>query len=210
MSCTPFARLAAALGCALVVSTGCSDRRTDQLTFVIAANDVPQRARDAWVQRHGPADTLRLTLPGKRFEPPLELHTIPRDSVDRSTPLGAEAADFSAFKAADENWIIQGFADADRREVLSFLSDSAIREGSRHMFEPFQRVRVYAVARDSVGEIGYQLVFFSYFDSVSQGNMHAYVLERGEWKRTNQLARDRDPDATLAFTAFRFGRIEVP
>jgi hypothetical protein len=199
--------LIAALGCALVLVAGCT-RRSGELTFVIAANDVPQRARDAWAQQHGPADTFRLTLPGQRFEPPLDLRLIPHDSVDRSTPLGAEAADFSALKAADANWIIQGFADPDRRDVLSFLGDSAIRAGSRHMFEPIERVRVYAVAQDSIADAAYRFVFFSYYDSVSQGNMHAYVRERGEWKRTNELARVQNPDATIAYTAFRFGRIE--
>jgi hypothetical protein len=177
------------------------------VTLVVAVQDLPRRTRaNVVAQGHQLTDTLRLRFRGRAFDPPLELRAIPQDSVDRSTPLGAEEAAFSAFKRADPNWIIESFADPDRREILSFLSDTAVSAGSRHMFDSIDAVHVYAVTDYQVRDTDYKLVFFSYHDSPSEGNVHAYVSERGEWKRTNRLARDSS--VTFAFRAFRAGRIQ--
>jgi hypothetical protein len=138
----------------------------------------------------------------------MDLQAIPRDSVNRSTPLAAEAAAFSAFKKADPDWILDTFADADRADVRSFLADSGVRAGSRRLFQTLDRVRVYAIVEHRAHDIDYQLVFFTYRDSPREGNVHAYLRERGEWRRTNSLARDLE--VTLAFTAFRYGRLESP
>lgn len=202
----PRDRVSLLLGCWLALLVGCADRG-GEITFVVAVRDLPRSARDnSFAQGHEPDDTLRLTLPGERFDPPLELRAIPRDSVRRSTPLAAEVAAFSAFKAADPDWIVETFADADRAEILDFLADSAVRAGSQRLFESLTEVRIYAITEHRAADVDYRLVFFSYRDSPRRGNVHVYVLERGAWKRTNRLVRDSD--AALAFNAFRYGRFE--
>lgn len=196
------------LGLALVLASQCGDRQAAGVTFVIAVRDLPKGVRDqAIADGHGPADTLRFARPGERFDPPVELRPIPPDSVDRSTPLGAEAAAFSAFKAADPDWMVQTFAETDHSEIRSFLADSAVRAGSQRLFASLERVWVYAIVRHQVGAVDYRLALFTYRDSPRRGNVHVYVQERGEWKRTNRLARDLD--VTLVHAAFREGRLET-
>lgn len=184
----------------------CSEtERSDEVLFSVAVTDLPATTNNKLAQGHGLEDTLELRLRGEVFDPPHISEIVARGTVDRSTALAASDADFSAFKAGDDEWIVETFAAVDQPEIRSFLADSNVRRGSRTLFQRIERQLVYAVARYPTGDSEYRLVFLNYYNERRRGKVQVYTFENGEWKRTNALSTDST--VTLALLAFRRGSV---
>ncbi|MEE8116656.1 MAG: hypothetical protein V3T28_06075, partial [Gemmatimonadales bacterium] len=139
----------------------CSEtERSDEVLFSVAVTDLPATTNNKLAQGHGLEDTLELRLRGKVFDPPHISEIVARGTVDRSTALAASDADFSAFKAGDDEWIVETFAAVDQPEIRSFLADSNVRRENRAMFDRIEQMNVFGVAEHVVDSTEYRLVFF--------------------------------------------------
>jgi len=72
-------------------------------------------------------DTLEVSFPGELYNPPLRLKAIGKSAANFSTLLGAAQADFSAYKAEDDPWIIDCFIPEDKPLIENFLRNGSMR-----------------------------------------------------------------------------------
>lgn len=187
-----------------IAAAGCGGGGADVL-FSVAVADLPRTTNNRLARGHTTDDTLKLRLPGVVFDPPRPTPPVSRDGVDRSTALSASDADLWAFKTFNEAWIIETFAVADTAEIRDFLSDPNVRAGSRALYQRIERQDVYAVAEYQADSSDYRLVFLNHYEEPRRGKANVYVLEHGEWKRTNRLSRDAT--LSLALLAFQRGSV---
>jgi hypothetical protein len=187
-----------------IAALGCDAGGSPELLFKVPRGRLPRSAQRAY-QQMGPADSVELRLPGEWFEPPRDLKVIERAAADLSSPLSAAEAAYSAFKRYDDAWIVASFAEADREDIQGFLGDSAVKAGSRSYYEGIQAQRVHGWARYARDSTEYRLLFVSLLTPVAVLRVETFVQEDGEWRRTNQLARD--DTFQITWGAFRFGRI---
>jgi hypothetical protein len=163
---------------------------------------------DLWLQDGSiakgkqPSDFVQIVLPGRLYSPPIKLPPAKKSSR-HDTPLATAAADFSANKADDADWILSGFAPGDRLEVLKMLNDSDIRKRNRGIFQKLG-------ARYVTGEASYQkylLLFVA--DGSPSADPKVMTVEKaaGGWLRTNALSRDETFDVVWA--ALRSGSVKA-
>lgn len=186
--------------------SACSEtERSDEVLFSVAVTDLPATINNKLAQGHGLEDTLELRLRGEVFDPPHISEIVAHGTVDRSTALSASDADLWAFKTFNQAWIIETFAASDTAEIRDFLSDPNVRAGSRALYQRIERQDVFAVAEYQADSSDYRLVFLNHYEEPRRGKANVYVLEHGEWKRTNRLSRDST--LWLALLAFRRGSV---
>jgi hypothetical protein len=130
-------------------------------------------------------DTAEATLPGRLFSPPFRVDPAARSAAQWDTPIHAAAADFSAFKSDDRDWILDNFIPEERAAVLSFLDDPEPHEKNRRVFEG--RTERYITGEATYK--GYALVFVRDTGQTSSLPLTLKDTPTG-WKRTNQLATD--------------------
>lgn len=192
---------------ALAVSAllaGCRGTGTPELLFKAPLQRMPRSMQRAYPDLP-PGDSIELRLEGEWFDPPRELTVVPRSAADLSSPIAASEAAYSAFKQYDDDWIVASFAEGDRDDIRGFLADSGVRSGSRRYYDTIRSKHVHGWARYLVGNTEYRLVFVSLTHADSTRRMETFVLEAGEWRRTNRLARERD--FQVAWNAYRVGTI---
>lgn len=205
----PLSRAPVRLGLAVwtlaAILAGCRSRDTGsgEVEFAIAVARMPGHMRAEMAPDLGAADTLRRRLPGQVFDPPRQTRVTSKDSVDRSSLLGAVDADFSAFKAEDDAWIVETFALGERSEIAMFLADSEIREGSRRLFREIERQDALAAVELRTDSAKYAFVFVRHVPPSRRDVVNTYVWEEGEWRRTNEFLRD--PTSRFLNLVFRSG-----
>lgn len=176
---------------ALSLTAACGGNPSHEVEFSVVVARLPAVMREELARGRALTDTIRLRLPGQVFDPPRTARSVARDSIDRGTVLAASDADFSAFKAEDDAWIVATFAAAEQPEIAGFLADSVIRAGSRAMFRGIERQDVHAVAEFRTDSARYGFVFLHYTDAPRSHVVNTYLWEDGEWRRTNTIVRDR-------------------
>jgi hypothetical protein len=143
-------------------------------------------------------DTVETTLPGRLFDPPFRVAPTGRRAAQWDTPIHAAAADFSAFKSDDRNWILENFIPEERSAVLSFLNDPALHEKNRKVFEG-------RMERYITGEATYKEHALVFVRDSGQNSSLPFTFKHTPtgWKRTNQLAADEILD--IVFSALANG-----
>jgi hypothetical protein len=86
---------------------------------------------DALAEGKTLTDFSQEILPGRLYAPPIKVGPVARASAKWDTPVAVAAADFSAQKADDADWILENFAPGDRSEVQSSLHDKTMRSRNR-------------------------------------------------------------------------------
>lgn len=187
-----------------LLGAGCDGNRPTGLVLKAPLERLPQVIR----REHPgltPGDSLETRLEGEWFEPPQDQPVIQRQTADLSSVAAASQAAYSAFKHADDAWIVASFAEADREDIRGFLSDSAVREGSRHYFSTVTRRLMHGWARYVADSTEYRLVFVTEQTTAPVRRLETFVRENDQWLRTNALRRDHG--FNTAWVAFRYGRI---
>jgi hypothetical protein len=144
-----------------------------------------------------------VTLPGALINPPVKLAPITKANAKSDTPLVAAAADFSAEKADDADWIVSLFAPTDREEVKSMLADKVMRARNRGIFahKDARYVRGQANYKD------YVLRFFADGKPDNPPQVLALVKTPDGFRRTNALSADDTFD--IVWSALRLGKVKA-
>ena len=149
---------------------------------------------------HGkqPTDVVEVRLPGKLYDSSKQFAPLNKQVANRNTPIDAAVSDFSAFKADDNNWILENFVTDEQDSVRSFLDDKQAHDQNRKIFEG-------RTERTITGEVtynGYVIVFVR--DTAQTHPVPVTFTEtpRG-WKRTNSLSKDETFD--IVFSALYNG-----
>jgi hypothetical protein len=150
-----------------------------------------------------PDETVEIVLPGRVYTPPLKLEPVAtRSEANRSTPEQASASDFSAFRAADGEWLKENFTTADYPSIRRLVEDQGIRKQNQNIFMRHGAKAVVATCmyRD------HALVFVQYDDAKAGGLLEVYAKTGAAWKRTNALSKD--PTVSSLLPMFRNGTVE--
>ncbi len=143
-------------------------------------------------------DFVETMLPGRLYSPFLQVVATERNSVKWDMPINAAAADFSAFKSDNRDWILEDFVPEEHDDVLSFLNDSEMHEKNRKVFESRRERYITGEAKYK----DYALVFVR-----DTGDTHslplAFKKTPSGWKRTNRLSKDEVFD--IVFSALANG-----
>jgi len=147
-------------------------------------------------------DYSEVTLPGSLIKPPLKLAPVAKANAKFDTPVNAAAADFSAEKSDDADWIVSMFAPGDRANVKSMLADRAMRERNRGIF-------AHKDARYVRGQANYKnyvLLFIVDGNLDNAANVLAFVKTPDGFRRTNALSADDTFD--IVWSALRLGEVK--
>ncbi len=147
-------------------------------------------------------DYSEVTLPGTLIKPPLKLAPVAKANAKFDTPTAAAAADFSAEKSDDADWIVSMFAPADRADVKSMLADRAMRARNRGIF-------AHKDARYVRGQANYKkyvLLFIVDGNLDNSPNVLAFVKIPDGFRRTNALSADDTFD--IVWSALRLGEVK--
>jgi hypothetical protein len=147
-------------------------------------------------------DYSEVTLPGSLIKPPLKLAPVAKANAKFDTPIDAAAADFSAEKSDDTDWIVSMFAPGDRAGVKSMLADRAMRERNRGIF-------AHKDARYVRGQANYKnyvLLFIVDGNLDNAANVLAFVKTPDGFRRTNALSADDTFD--IVWSALRLGEVK--
>jgi hypothetical protein len=149
-----------------------------------------------------PDDWVRVTLPGHLYHEAIEVALVPKTAVRRFSPEVSSASDYSAFKAADPNWIAANFTHKEQAQIKANFSDKMIMERTRAIFDGYTQ-------KTLVGQLLYKdavILFVNYHDWPVHLHAEVYVKEATQWKRTNALSADETFDVISA--ALKTGDIE--
>jgi len=147
-------------------------------------------------------DYSEVTLPGSLIKPPLKLAPVAKANAKFDTPVNAAAADFTAEKSDDADWIVSMFAPGDRANVKSMLADRAMRERNRGIF-------AHKDARYVRGQANYKnyvLLFIVDGNLDNAANVLAFVKTPDGFRRTNALSADDTFD--IVWSALRLGEVK--
>jgi hypothetical protein len=147
-------------------------------------------------------DYSEVTLPGALVNPPQKLAPVAKANAKTDTPEAAAAADFSAEKADDADWIVSMFAPGDRADVKSMLADKSMRARNRGIFahKDARYVRGHANYKD------YVLLFVVDGKLNNSPQVLAFVKTPDGFRRTNALSGDDTFD--IVWSALRFGEVK--
>ena len=147
-------------------------------------------------------DYSQVTLPGALIKPPMKLAPVAKANAKFDTPVNAAAADFSAEKSDDADWIVSMFAPGDRTDVKAMLADKAMRERNRGIF-------AHKDARYVRGQANYKnyvLLFIVDGNLDNAPNVLAFVKTPDGFRRTNALSADDTFD--IVWSALRLGEVK--
>jgi len=147
-------------------------------------------------------DYSQITLPGALIKPPLKLAPVAKSNAKLDTPVNAAAADFSAEKSDDADWIVSMFAPGDRADVKAMLADRSMRERNRGIFahKDARYVRGQATYKN------YVLLFIVDGNLDNSPNVLAFVKTADGFRRTNALSADDTFD--IVWSALRLGEVK--
>ncbi|MFZ5877715.1 MAG: hypothetical protein ACOYXU_15120 [Nitrospirota bacterium] len=171
------------------------------IVFRAPASTLPNTAEV--VKGKAPDEVVEIVLPGRLYTPPLKLEPVAtRSEANRSTPEQASASDFSAFRAADGEWLKENFSTADYPSIKRLVEDRNIRKQNQSIFMRHGSKAVVATSmyRD------HALVFVQYDGAKAGGLIEVYTKVGDAWKRTNELAKD--PTVAVLLPMFRNGSVE--
>jgi hypothetical protein len=137
------------------------------------------------------SDYLEVSYPGVLYSPLVILEPVDSSSTKFTTPLDAAQAEFSAWRAGDDQLIIAAFCPEDQPYIKKRLADPKMREAN------IKLARALEVRKIS-GEIrykGFAVLFVKDFPglpgSAKFGPIpYTFVETPRGWKRTNALAGD--------------------
>jgi hypothetical protein len=147
-------------------------------------------------------DYSEVTLPGALINPPVKLAPVTKANAKSDTPVATAAADFSAEKADDADWIVSMFAPGDQADVKSMLSDKKMRERNRGIF-------AHKAARYLRGHANYKeyvLLFIADGKPDNPPQVLALVKTPNGFWRTNALSNDDTFD--IVWAAMRLGEVK--
>ena len=198
-----FVRLStAAFTIAFVSATGAFAQTSGgKLLFRVQIGDRGMKT-DAISKGKTLTDYSEVTLPGSLIKPPLKLAPVAKANAKFDTPVNAAAADFSAEKSDDADWIVSMFAPGDRAGVKSMLADRAMRERNRGIF-------AHKDARYVRGQANYKnyvLLFIVDGTLDNAPNVLAFVKTPDGFRRTNALSADDTFD--IVWSALRLGEVK--
>ena len=200
-----FARLVAvilvALVSAITVDAFAQTSGGGKLLFRVQIGDRGMKT-DAISKGKTLTDYSEVTLPGSLIKPPLKLAPVAKANAKFDTPVNAAAADFSAEKSDDADWIVSMFAPGDRANVKSMLADRAMRERNRGIF-------AHKDARYVRGQANYKnyvLLFIVDGNLDNAANVLAFVKTPDGFRRTNALSADDTFD--IVWSALRLGEVK--
>jgi hypothetical protein len=147
-------------------------------------------------------DYSQVTLPGVLIKPPMKLAPVAKANAKFDTPVNAAAADFSAEKSDDADWIVSMFAPGDRSDVKSMLADKAMRERNRGIFA----LKDARYVRGQANYKNYVLLFIVDGNLDNSANVLAFVKTPDGFRRTNALAADDTFD--IVWSALRLGEVK--
>jgi hypothetical protein len=148
-------------------------------------------------------DYSEVTLPGALINPPQKLTPVAKANAKSDTPVSTAAADFSAEKDDDADWIVSLFAPRDRTDVKSMLADKRMRERNRGIF-------AHKAARYMRGHASYKeyvLLFISDGKPDNPPQVLAMMKTPDGFRRTNALSNDYTFDIVCA--ALRLGEVKA-
>jgi hypothetical protein len=148
-------------------------------------------------------DYSEVTLAGALVNPPVKLAPVAKADAKSDTPVALAAADFSAEKSDDADWIVSIFAPADRADVKSMLADKNLRTRNRGIF-------AHKAARYLRGHADYKnyvLVFISDGKPDNPPQVLAMVKTPDGFRRTNALSNDDTFD--IVWASLRLGEVKA-
>jgi hypothetical protein len=204
MSSRTFNRLVAstlAVAFVSVATVALAQTGGGKLSFRVKIQDRAMKT-DALQNGETLGDYSEVTLPGALINPPLKLAPVAKANAKTDTPAAAAAADFSAEKADDADWIVSMFAPTDRADVTSMLADKSMRASNRGIFahKDARYVRGQANYKD------YVLLFIIDGKLSNTPQVLAFVKTPDGFRRTNALSSDDTFD--IVWSALRLGEVK--
>lgn len=139
------------------------------------------------VQGKAPEDTVEIVLPGRVYEPPIKVVPVKtKGEANWKTPEQASASDFSAFREGDPDWLRENFTDEDYPQIKRMVEDRNMRRLNQRTYMNYGEKTI--VSRCLYKD--FALVFARYDGAAASGAIEVYRKVKGNWKRTNALAKD--------------------
>lgn len=171
------------------------------VAFRVKASVLPSNA--PMVQGKGPDDMVEIVLPGRVYDPPIKVVPVKgKQEASRKSPEQASASDFSAFREGDPEWLRENFTEEDYPQIQRMVEDRNMRRLNQTTYMRYGEKTI--LSRCEFKDV--TLVFARYDGVTANGVIEAYRKVKGNWKRTNALAKDETVGVLL--TMFRQGTIE--
>ena len=198
------ARIVSTLGFGLVLMTpglGQGAEEGPTVAFRIKASVLPSEA--TVVQGKAPEEIVEIVLSGRMYDPPIKVLPVKtKRDASRKTPEQASASDFSAFREADPEWLRENFAEEDYPQIQRMVEDRNMRKLNQRTYMRYGEKTI--LSRCTYKD--FALVFARYDDAAATGVIEIYQKVKGDWKRTNAMAKDETVGVLL--TIFRQGAFE--
>lgn len=171
------------------------------VAFRAKASALPSQA--AAVQGKAPEDTVEIILPGRVYDPPIKVVPVTaKADASWKTPEQASASDFSAFRQSDPDWLRENFTEEDYPQIKRMVEDRNMRRLNQRTYMNYGEKTIFS--RCVYKE--FALVFARYDGAAATGVIEVYRKAKGNWKRTNALAKDEHVAVLQAM--FRQGTFE--
>src|SRR5579862_4353126 len=187
-----FSRMPLAIALALFVCA-CEGQT---LTYQIDASLVAPKNRNG----KKPGEMVQITLPGQKFDPPVEIELVQKSAVDRSTPEGVLRSMRSANLAGDPDWIVENFLPRDEAKLRQIFSNPDVLAKSRSYYATVQRIQVLESAR-----IREYTILIAREQSANNTSVRPIPMLKtaSGWRATNDLANDATLDLVWLAVADR-------
>jgi hypothetical protein len=166
------------------------------LTYRVEASLLSKQGR----QGKKPGEIVEITLPGLRFDPPVEMAVAAKSAADRTTPEGLLRSMRSANLAGDADWLAENFAQQDQPWLRKMLMDPSVLEKSRKYYSTV--VRMLAMETVMIREYTIVVVREERKDGHSTKPVTMIHTPQG-WRATNDLASDPTLDVVWMAVANR-------
>ena len=174
-----------------------------ELLFRVQVSDTGLQAQ--WLAEGNElTDFMEAKLPCELHDPPLRFGPIEQADAKRDTPVDAAVSDFSAFKADEDQWILENFSPEQRPDVESLLNRPDIRRRNKKIFDS----RDYVYITGEAEYEGYALVFVQGEKGEPVRPLAFKKISGGTaWLRTNELSDDGIFD--IVFSALSNGEVRL-
>ncbi|MFH1622790.1 MAG: hypothetical protein ABIA97_06725 [Candidatus Omnitrophota bacterium] len=172
-----------------------------ELLFRVKVSSLGLQVSSQFVKDKKPDDVIEISLPGRLYEPNIQIKEISKDAINRNTPEDAELSIYSANKKGDAQWILDSWAQEDQKNIQDLLNDFLSK--NTDIFQSMDRSYITGRAEYK----NYILLFIQnlFKDGRKSPVIHTYIKTTGGWKATNALSADETFD--VIFAALRSGQV---
>lgn len=174
-----------------------------KLSFRVNVSGLFLQSSNTLIKDKNQDDIIEILLPGKLYDPNIEITLVSKDAIDLSTPETAEKSFYSSNRNGDPEWIIENWVEEDQNSI-----QNSIKEFLPQNTALFQSIeQSYITGRAKYNDYIMLFIKNTYSDAKESHIIHTYKKTAEGWKATNALSADETYD--VVFAALRSGQIMI-